>query len=554
MRISNSCLIARIWFTLNFPTFYGYSTIAQEFSSATIARFQHVIDSFQTNPANPYIGGLSAAVSVDGLASWNGATGYAARNVDCQNNLLPGGTPFTTATLSRMYSVTKTFTAALVLELAKKGVFSLEDPVSRFLPLGLINPELNSTVTIRQLLAHESGYSNYTDELQLQIAVAYQPTHVWTPFEMLSFVHQVSVPGTERRYSSTNYITLDAIIEAATGIPVEQHFRKKFFVPLHLNSMFFGEREPLWNGAILASPHDNLSPFNPIFQLTGQPIFPDAYTNVSAFPFTGIVSLAFTGGAIVSDAKDMAKWGNALFGGRATSYSTLHAMINSISQEADDDGDFLGYGIFRTARISATDIFIGHDGRAPGYRSVMFYQPDKKMTIAILANYYGANLYDVAKALFEAMPEFSCGNKNRKEDKILICFKGNNLCVDRKAAAVLIKRGAWLGGCQKPAVHPVDKSTIKQTDQEVANAGIKIFPNPASHNTTIVFRSATTGKVTIALYDINGSYVLPILKGYAEKNVSQQVKINTSNLPAGTYIVRLQMQEEIKQQKLVLIK
>ncbi|MFT3747671.1 MAG: serine hydrolase [Agriterribacter sp.] len=554
MKIQTSGLTARIWLALILPVLTGYSAICQGFSHSAKARLQFVIDSFQNNPSNPYVGGMSVAIDVDGLASWSGVTGYAARNVDKQNNLLPGGTRFTGTTLSRIYSVTKTFTSALVLELAKEGAFSLEDPVSKFLPLSQVNPGLNNTVTIRQLLAHESGYSNYTDELQLQIAVAYQPTHVWTPVEMLSFVHQVTVPGTERRYSSTNYIILGAIIEAATGIPVERHFRKRFFKPLHLNATFLGEREPLWMGARLASPHDNLSPFNSIFQLTGQPTFPDAYTNVSVFPFTGIVSLAFTGGAIVSNAGDMAKWGNALFGSRATSRSTFNTLINSISTTPDDDGDFLGYGIFRTTRISATDIFIGHDGRAPGYRSVMFYQPDKKMTIAILTNYYGANLYNVAKALYESLPEFTCGNKNSKEDKIVICFKGHHMCVDRKAAAVQINKGAWLGACQKPAVHPVDKPAIKQTDQVSANAGIKIFPNPASRNTTIAFRPATTGKITIVLYDINGSYVLPIFKGYAEKNVSQQVEINTSNLPAGTYVVRLQTQQIIKQERLVLIK
>ncbi|MBN8787594.1 MAG: serine hydrolase [Terrimonas sp.] len=554
MKIQTSGLTARIWLGLILPVLTGYSAICQGFSPSAKARLQFIIDSFQNNPSNPYVGGMSVAIDVDGLASWSGVTGYAARNVDKQNNLLPGGTRFTRTTLSRIYSVTKTFTSALVLELAKEGAFSLEDPVSKFLPLDQVNPGLNNTVTIRQLLAHESGYSDYTDELQLQIAVAYQPNHVWTPVEMLSFVHQVSVPGTERRYSSTNYIILGAIIETATGIPVERHVRKRFFKPLHLNTMFLGGREPLWKGATLASPHDNLSPFNPIFQLTGQPIFPDAYTNVSAFPFTSIVSLAFTGGAIVSNAGDMAKWGNALLGGRATSRSTFNTLINSISPAPDDDGDFLGYGIFRTTRISATDIFIGHNGRAPGYRSVMFYQPDKKMTIAILTNYYGANPYDVAKALYESLPEFICGNKKSKEDKIVICFKGHNMCVDRKAAAVQINKGAWLGGCQKPAVHPVDKPTIKQTDQVLANTGIKIFPNPASNNTTIAFRLATTGKVTIALYDIKGNYVLPILKGYAEKNVSQQVKINTANLPAGTYVVRLQTEQMIKQERLVLIK
>ena len=97
-----------------FCTFMQMLSFSQGFSPTTIARLQFVIDSFQTNSANPYVGGLSAAIKVDRLASWQGATGFASRNVDVQNNLLPGGTPFTTSTLSRMYSVTKTFTSPLV--------------------------------------------------------------------------------------------------------------------------------------------------------------------------------------------------------------------------------------------------------------------------------------------------------------------------------------------------------------------------------------------------------------------------------------------------------
>ena len=135
--------------------FVSAYSFAQGFSTETQTRLQKVIDSFQNNPQNPFVGGIVAAINVDGLASWQGATGYAARNIDDQNNLLPGGTLFTTDTLSRIYSVTKTFTAALVLELANKGAFKLNEPIIKYLPsLNLYNPNINSSVTIHQLLAH----------------------------------------------------------------------------------------------------------------------------------------------------------------------------------------------------------------------------------------------------------------------------------------------------------------------------------------------------------------------------------------------------------------
>jgi D-alanyl-D-alanine carboxypeptidase len=526
---------------------------AQGFSPQTQAKLQHVIDSFQNNPANPYIGGMTAAVKVDGLAYWQGATGYAARNVDENRNLLPGGSAFTTSTLSRMYSVTKTFTAPLVLELAKEGVFGLDDPITKFIPLNLINPGLNGNVTIRQLLAHESGYSNYTDEFMLQLAVAFQPTHLWTVFEMLTFVHQINTPGAVRLYSSTNYLVLGAIIEIATGKPVEQHFRERFFTPLQLNSTYFGVRESQPAGTLLASPHDNLSPFNPIFQLTGQPVFPDAYTNVSAFPFTGIVSLAFTGGGLVTNIADLAEWGNSLFGGRATRQSTIDMMINSISSTPDPDGDYLGYGIFRTTKISANDVFLGHDGNAPGYRSVMFYQPDRKMTIAILTNYAGAKLYAVAKALFESLPEFTCGNKNKKEDKIILCFNSNSLCVDRIAAAGFISKGAYLGNCQ--GLPPTRQSGSQSNSVDILDKTenqLQVYPNPSVGNITLSFTPAETGNYELTLYDIAGRLITTIFSKMSEKGVSQRIQWNAGKMTRGTYIVCLQTPTGIQRQKIVM--
>ncbi|MEP6594646.1 MAG: serine hydrolase [Ginsengibacter sp.] len=526
-------------------------TKAQGFSSETQLRLRRAIEIFQNGPAQPFIGGISAAIKVDGLALWQGATGYAARNIDAQNNLLPGGTAFTTATLSRIYSVTKTFTAALVLELAKDGAFSLGNKVSMYLPLNLINPGLNGAVTIRQLLAHESGYSDYTDEMNLQIAVAFQPTHVWTPFEMLTFVHQINQPGVVRRYSSTNFIILGAIIEAVTGKPVEQHYRERFFKPLGLTSMYLDVRETQKSGSVLASPHDNISPFNPIFQFTGQPTFPDAYTNISALPFTAIGSLEFTGGGIISNASDLAEWGNALFGGRATSKSTLEMMLNSISATPDEFGNRLGYGIKNTPFISGSFDFIGHNGSAPGYRSAMFYNAERKMTIVVLTNFAGVNPYDIAKALYEALPDFTCGNKNRKEEKIQVCFQGKNLCIGRSAADGFIKKGAYLGACVQTA--PIlNNSANKIQGQQKEDVDLIAFPNPFTNHVSISFKAKQSGPVSLKLYDTGGKLVSTLFSGVVEKGTFKQVNVESMKLAAGIYISRLQTPTGFSERKILL--
>jgi D-alanyl-D-alanine carboxypeptidase len=543
------CLVALIIITASTFSF------TQGFSPQTVSRLQHIIDSFQTDPANPYVGGMSAAIKVDGLAFWQGATGHAARNVDGNNNILPGGTGFETSTISRMYSVTKTFTAALTLELAKEGAFNLDQSVITYIPfLNVINAELNPNVTIRQLLAHESGYSSYSDEMMLQIAVAFQPTHEWTPFEALSFVHQINVPGAERRYSNTNYIVLGAIIEIATAKSLQQHFRERFFTPLELNSMYFDAREPQPAGTSLAAPHDNISPFNPIFQFTGQPTFPDAYTNISAFPFTAISTLEFASGALITNISDMAEWGNSLFGGRATSRSTIDDMVHSISPTPDVDGDFLGYGVFRTTRISSTDVFIGHDGNAPGYRSVMFYQPERKMTVAIVTNYRGAQLYEVAKALYNALPEFICGNDNKKEKKVIVSYNGNDLCVDRDAAAVLIQNGGYLGGGLITNTKVTTANAVIKEELIATGDDISLYPNPASGRVSITFKAATTGKANLSLYDLNGRLIAELYTWIAGKQIVQNITLETGKLKAGIYLVRLQTRDNSIAEKLIVTK
>ena len=520
---------------------------AQGFSPEVETRLQEVLNQFQENPDNPVVGGIAVAIKIDDLASWTGTSGYASRNVDAQNNLLPGGTPFEIGTLSQMYSVTKTFTAALVLELAKEGVISLNDPVTKYFPLAAVNPSLDPSVTIKQLLVHESGYSDYVNEMQLQIAVAFQPTHVFTPYETISFIHQVAEPGTIRSYSSSNYIILGAIIENATGKPVEQLYEERFFDPLNLNSIYLGVRQPLPSGQTLAAPHENLSAFNPIFNLLGKPTFPDAYTNVSAFPFTGIVSLAFTGGGLVTNVTDLAAWGSALYGGRATSEGVLDQMINSISSTPDEDGDYLGYGIIRTTRISADDVFYGHDGNAPGYRALLTYQPEKKLTIAILSNYGGMKVYDLAKALYEAIPEFTCGNENKKEAKIIVCHNGKENCVDRKAASILISKGSYLASCSanKNAV------TLSIINKQSMDKDFWLSPNPAREQLTINFKAAEGGTYNFKIIDYNGRQVL-MNKYQIPKNGSRFIVTDLSKFIAGIYYASFQNKNNIYQKKFIV--
>jgi len=313
--------------------------------------------------------------------------------------------------------------------------------------------------------------------------------------------------------------------------------------------MYLSIREPQPAGTVLASPHENIYQFNPIFQFTGQPTFPNAYTNIYRFPYDGITSAAFTAGGIVSNVADVAEWGNALFNGRATSQATLDSMLNSISSIPDAQGDYLGYGIWKSSKMSATETFLGHDGNAPGYRSVMFYQPDKKLTIAVLTNYHGADIYAIAKTLYAALPQFTCGNENREDTKVKVCFNGKAICVDRHAADGFINKGAYLGDCEISNANMMER----QTSPGDLKTGLFIgFPNPSPGRVQFSFVADVTGPMSLQLYDVNGKLVSTMFKGNLQKGTLQLINFDKGKLPAGVYIGALKSATGLKQQKIVL--
>ena len=226
-------------------------------------------------------------------------------------------------------------------------------------------------------------------------------------------------------------------------------------------------------------------------------------------------------------------------------------MINSISSTPDEDGDFLGYGIFTNTNISATDLFIGHNGTAPGYRSVMFYQPERKLTLVVLTNYQGAKPYDVAKALYEALPDFLCGNENKKEDKIEVCFKGKNMCIARPAAPGFIKKGAYLGACDQVLSKLESKPTIDVQSKLEKQNTITVSPNPFTNQVTLSFKVAQSGPVNLRVYDLNGKLVADIFNSVAQKGIIQKVNFDGGKWPAGIYISRLQTASGVTEQKIV---
>jgi hypothetical protein len=169
----------------------------------------------------------------------------------------------------------------------------------------------------------------------------------------------------------------------------------------------------------------------------------------------------------------------------------------------------------------------------------------------VLTNFHGADIYAIARALYAAIPEFTCGNKNRKEDKIDVCFKGKNICIDRSAAEGFIQKGAYLGGCSQAVAKLQGSEAINEYGNTANRNMITGSPNPFANNVTLSFKASESGPVSVRIYDLNGKLVANVFNSIVKKETTQTINFNGSKLPAGIYISRIQTPSGSLEKRLV---
>jgi D-alanyl-D-alanine carboxypeptidase len=243
----------------------------------------------------------------------------------------------------RVGSVTKTFVATIVLQLAAEGTLGLDDPIQRRLP-GLIPG--GAVITIRQLLSHTSGIPDYADDAFVH-GVFDDPRRIWAPRELISRATSQPVlfaPGARFAYSNTGYIALGLIVEEATGRPLADEVRRRIVAPLRLRAT------SLDAGPRIAGRHAH-----------GYTRYHGARTPLD---ITDIgQSFAWAAGALVSTADDLASFYRALLGGRLLPPRLLAAMRPALPFE----GQRWGLGLVETPHRCGPSW--GHGGETLGYET-----------------------------------------------------------------------------------------------------------------------------------------------------------------------------------------
>ena len=266
--------------------------------------------------------------------------------------------PISPETGFRIGSITKVFTAAVILDLVEDGLLDLDDPAAAYVEG--VHPD----TTIEHLLSHTSGISDI-DVLEGIRAAIVDPSSVPTPDEVVSqaLAHGVeSDPGTHQSYSSVNYLVLEAVVEAVTGASYESALRERVLNPLGLADTELEQSE-----TEIATPYERPIP--------GQPPF-----SLKDLPTGAFVRAAGAAGALASTADDVVAFTEGLFGGRVVSPATLDQMIDGTTEPRS------GYGLgIATYPVGTTAVY-GHNGRSVGFASSLRHDPRSGITVVVLAN------------------------------------------------------------------------------------------------------------------------------------------------------------------------
>ncbi|WP_032917451.1 serine hydrolase [Streptomyces rimosus] len=250
-------------------------------------------------------------------------------------------------------SVTKSFTATVVLQLVGEGRISLDAPVETYLP-GLLRGDGidGRRITVRQLLQHTSGLPDYTRYMDDLVSNRHRYYDARSLLD-LALRHKAAFPpGTDWRYCNTDYVVAGLLIERVTGRPVGEEITRRVIDRVGLRRTYLpavGEQ-----GIRGAHPHGYVA------SKPGAPLLDITEMDPSA---------AWAAGALITTPSDLNRFFGALLGGRLLKPAQLAQMRTTVAIPADAGyprGTRFGLGLI-SQPLSCGGLAWGHDGDFLGY-------------------------------------------------------------------------------------------------------------------------------------------------------------------------------------------
>lgn len=277
--------------------------------------------------------------------------------------------------LFRAASITKTFTAIVMLQLVQEGKLSLDDKLGKFdFAKDLPNA---GEVTMRMLLSHTSGYADLEyDDPSFQAEMAANPEKQWTHEEMLEWgatLQPLSPPGKQYHYSNWGYYLLGLVIEKVSGNTAAEEIQKRCADKVGLENTKLEDGPEFLTSKAHASGY--AAPGIPMVPQTlpeGQQSFDATRWNTSA---------GWTAASIVTDLADMKKWIEADANG-----SLLNKEMQAEQLRTVETGGGLLYGLGLAGVPTNVGDLLLHNGAVPGYSALAASTADNGVTIVVFMN------------------------------------------------------------------------------------------------------------------------------------------------------------------------
>ncbi|MEF9882938.1 serine hydrolase domain-containing protein [Streptomyces sp. P9-A4] len=274
----------------------------------------------------------------------------------------------------RVGSITKTFTATVLLQLQAEGRIDLDDPVGKWLP-GVVsgNGHDGGRITVRRLLNHTSGVYSYTEDPAFQEKV-FGPGFLehrydtWTPEQLVAVAmnHKPDfAPGTSWNYSNTNFVLAGMVIEKVTGRPYGKAVENRIIKPLKL-------RATTVPGTRSAMPEPSSPAYSKLSRDVNAPVH-----DVSALN----PSIAGAAGEIISDSRDLQTFYRALLKGRLLTKDGLKEMTTTVRISPDFPNVGYGLGLMKEKLSCGQEVW-GHGGGIHGSSSLAQVTRDGEHSLA----------------------------------------------------------------------------------------------------------------------------------------------------------------------------
>jgi D-alanyl-D-alanine carboxypeptidase len=283
-------------------------------------------------------------------------------------SILSSATAMKAADMLRIASMTKSFVSTVILKLREEGKLNLDDTVAKHLPETAAKIANGQTATIRQLLNMSSGIFEYYDNPDYLKAVETRPSRqAWTPEEVIAYVYGQSAyfsPGTQFKYTNSNYILLEMIVNKVSNATLASEMRRIIFTPLGMDNTFMEMAETRAGGfgGLLVRGYDTTQ--NPAADITEKND-----------------SLGLGDGGLISDAQGLDTFLRALFKQKTLLNEDSLSLMKTIGISGKE------YGLGLEVKISSDyGTNWGHSGKTAGFQGEMRYFPDKDTTFAILTN------------------------------------------------------------------------------------------------------------------------------------------------------------------------